>query len=195
MTDTPEPREDRAAQTASVDEASAMLGEVIQRMGFEAVIHVREQQGEHWLEIESPEASRLIGREGQTLDALQLLLRRMTVRGVPGAPRITLDVGDYRRRHLKQLRLTAKDAADVVLHTGRPVTLEPMPAPERRIIHHVLREVEGVETVSMRPQRGGLKSIEIRPVGGEEEDAPAPESESAPESPPESAPESTVEHE
>ena len=181
MTDTPEPKEERGEERAPVEQASAMLGEMIQRMGFQAVIHVREQHGEYWLEIESPEASRLIGREGQTLEALQLLLRRMTLRGARGAPRITLDVGDYRRRHLKQLRLTAKDAADVVLHTGRPVTLEPMPSPARRIIHHVLREVEGVETVSMRPERGGLKSIEVRPVGGGEEDGPAPESTTEPE--------------
>lgn len=173
MNESPESTNAPIEGTNPAEQAAAMLGEVIRRMGFEAAVHTSEQKGEYWLEIESPDASRLIGREGQTLEALQLLLRRMTVRGVPGAPRITLDVGDYRRRHLKQLRLTAKDAADVVRHTGRPVTLDPMPSPERRIIHQVLRDAEDVETVSQKPERGGLKSIMIRPVKAEEPDAEA----------------------
>ena len=143
-------------------------------MGFEARVRPEEKGGETWLVIDSPDASRLIGRDGQTLEALQLLLRRMTVRGVPGAPRFTLDVGDYRRRHLRQLRLTAKDAADVVRHTGRPVTLEPMPAPERKVIHQALRDQEDIETVSMQPERDGLKSIVVRPVQKDAGDAASP---------------------
>ena len=89
MTDAAERRDERTDE-ATAERAAAMLTELISRMGFEATVKAVEQAGQPMLEIQSADASRLIGREGQTLDALQLLLRRMVTAGAIAAATMTV---------------------------------------------------------------------------------------------------------
>jgi spoIIIJ-associated protein len=90
----------------------------------------------------------LIGRRGQTIDAVQHLAQRIVFHEGPSDVRVVIDADGYRERRAESLRADADDAADEVLRTGRPVELDPMPASERRVVHEHLRERGDVETHS-----------------------------------------------
>jgi spoIIIJ-associated protein len=90
----------------------------------------------------------LIGRHGQTLDALQEITRSAVQRQFQSRSRIVVDVEDYRKRRRSQLSRKAKDLARRVRQTGRPERLDPMNPFERKIIHDAAAEIGGVETIS-----------------------------------------------
>ena len=90
----------------------------------------------------------LIGRHGQTLDAVQEVVRGAVHRRLETRCRIVVDVEDYRKRRRSQLVSRARGVAQRVKRTGRPERLEPMNAYERKIVHDALGEVGGVETTS-----------------------------------------------
>jgi spoIIIJ-associated protein len=90
----------------------------------------------------------LIGRHGQTLDALQELMRSAVQRQTETRCRVMVDIEDYRKRRRSQLSDRARAAAAKVKRTGRPERFEPMSAYERKIVHDVANEVGGVETLS-----------------------------------------------
>jgi spoIIIJ-associated protein len=107
------------------------------------------------IEIEGPDAGRIIGKKGNVLDAIQYLTARATVR--PGEPRrhIIVDAEGYRARHEDQLSQMARRLAQRVATEGKVITFDPMSARERRIVHMALRGIKGVRTESMgeEPQR------------------------------------------
>jgi spoIIIJ-associated protein len=90
----------------------------------------------------------LIGRHGQTLDALQDLVRSAVQRRTEERCRVIVDVEDYRKRRRSQLAGKARDAAKRVRRTGKQERLEPMSPYERKIVHDAAGEVGGVETSS-----------------------------------------------
>jgi len=93
----------------------------------------------------------IIGRRGETLDAVQYLLRLTENKGVEEAKhrKLTVNVGDYREKRTQSLRLYAQKSAKQALKYGRNVALEPMPAYERRIIHTTIQGIEGVTSHSV----------------------------------------------
>jgi spoIIIJ-associated protein len=90
----------------------------------------------------------LIGRRGQTLDALQELVRGVVQRRTGARCRVVVDVEDYRKRRRSQLVSRARSVAGRVKRTGRPETLEAMNAFERKIVHDAVARVGGVESAS-----------------------------------------------
>jgi spoIIIJ-associated protein len=90
----------------------------------------------------------LIGRHGQTLDALQELVRGSVQRQTEERCRVIVDVEDYRKRRRDQLVSKAMNMARRVKRTGRQESLEPMNAFERKIVHDAVSAVGGVETTS-----------------------------------------------
>jgi spoIIIJ-associated protein len=90
----------------------------------------------------------LIGRHGQTLDALQELVRGAVQRRTGDRCRVIVDVEDYRKRRRAQLASRAKEVARRVRRTGRQEVLEPMNPYERKIVHDAAAAVGGVDTVS-----------------------------------------------
>ena len=90
----------------------------------------------------------LIGRHGQTLDALQELVRGSVQRQTEARCRVIVDVEDYRKRRRSQLATRARNIARRVKKTGRPESLDPMNPYERKIVHDAVGEVGGVESVS-----------------------------------------------
>ncbi|MDR0239179.1 MAG: Jag N-terminal domain-containing protein [Deltaproteobacteria bacterium] len=102
----------------------------------------------------------LIGREGQTLAALQYLASRIVSRGMNAAVRINLDAGDYRQRQDNRLRELALHLAAKVKHTGRPCSTRPLSSYHRRIIHVTLQEDEQVQTRSTG--EGPLKRVVVQ---------------------------------
>ena len=90
----------------------------------------------------------LIGRRGQTLDALQLLCYRAASMGVSDRKRVTIDAAGYRERRREMLEEEAEIAAERANRNGEAVRLEPMSASERRMVHEVLKDRNDVETYS-----------------------------------------------
>lgn len=133
---------------------------LVQKMFMNADVNVAPNDGEGSpdeirIEIEGPDAGRIIGKKGNVLDAIQYLTARVAVR--PGEPRrhVTVDAEGYRARHEDQLSQMAKRLAQRVATEGKVITFDPMNARERRIVHTALRDVKGVRTESMgeEPER------------------------------------------
>ncbi|KPJ52984.1 MAG: hypothetical protein AMJ37_01975, partial [Dehalococcoidia bacterium DG_18] len=101
------------------------------------------------LDIEGEDLGILIGRRGETLSSLQYLVNLIVGRRLKSGVGVVVDVAGYRQRRYESLRLLARRLADQVRATGRSVTLEPMPAGERRIIHLELRDDPYVITQSI----------------------------------------------
>lgn len=101
------------------------------------------------LDITGPDSGLLIGRRGQTLHSLQFIVSMIVRREFGEGVRITLDVEQYRRRRETSLRDMASKVAERVAQTGRTITLEPMSAADRRIIHISLADSPSVSTESI----------------------------------------------
>jgi spoIIIJ-associated protein len=90
----------------------------------------------------------LIGKRGQTIDALQLLCYQAAFRGMRERKRVVVDAAGYRQRRREILESRADRAAEQALSAGRVVEMDPMSAQERRVVHERLKERAGVETYS-----------------------------------------------
>jgi spoIIIJ-associated protein len=100
------------------------------------------------LEIEGPDAGRVIGKRGAVLEAIQYLTTRVVHR--PGEPRkhVAVDAEGYRARHEDQLAQMARRLGERVAAEGKIITFDPMSARDRRIVHMALKDVTGVRTES-----------------------------------------------
>ena len=125
-----------------------LLEEVVDAAGVEADVVVEEGDGLLTGRVEGDDLGVLIGRHGQTVDALQHLAQRIVFRGVHSDTRVIVDAGGYREQRAADLRADADEAADEAVRTSRSVQLQPMPASERRVVHEHLRERGDVETYS-----------------------------------------------
>jgi spoIIIJ-associated protein len=132
-----------------------LLSELIELMGFEVEVVAEwrtstDDEDEPYLnlDIRGDELGVLIGRRGETLANLQFLLRLMINQRLKTWKNIVVDVEQYKQRRMEQLTQLANRMAEQVASSGRAVSLEPMPANERRIIHIALRENPAVYTES-----------------------------------------------
>jgi spoIIIJ-associated protein len=116
------------------------------------------------LDIHGPDLGILIGRRGETLNAMQYITRLIVSRELQRRANIVVDVEGYKMRREQSLRKLAKRMADQARRMGRTVTLEPMPPNERRIIHIALREDQSVSTESVGA--GDQRKVTIIPVHG-----------------------------
>ena len=91
----------------------------------------------------------VIGRRGETLDAIQYLVRLYLNKGKENYKRVSINIGNYREKRAETLRELAKRNAAKVLRNGRNVVLDPMNPYERRIIHTAIQEIEGVDSHSV----------------------------------------------
>jgi spoIIIJ-associated protein len=126
----------------------AMLERVVDAVGVDATIAVTEDAYGLKADLVGEDLGLLIGRHGQTIDAIQHLAYRVAYRGEDERKRVTVDAAGYRERRAALLQQDADEAADEALRTGEPVALDAMNAVERRVVHEHLREREGIETYS-----------------------------------------------
>jgi spoIIIJ-associated protein len=133
---------------------AAALRELLEKMGVQAEVSVHDRP-EPVLEVLGPDLGALIGRHGENLVALQQITSLITSRRVGRSVHVAVDVEGYRRRREAQLREIARRVAGRVRATNQAVTLEPMMAYERRIVHLALHEDRDVKTesVGMDPNR------------------------------------------
>ncbi len=135
-------------EDGKAEEAIEVLDGMLARMDLDTEIAVRENDERVVLDITGPDSGRAIGRKGQTLDALQFLVNKVVNRFPSGRRHIVVDSGDYRDRHDKGLVSLAKRQAKRAVQQGRVITLEPMNARDRRVIHLSLAKFPGVTTKS-----------------------------------------------
>jgi spoIIIJ-associated protein len=132
--------------------AAEFLEGLLDRMGISAEVDHQLVDGVMYVDILAGQDDQgmglLIGRHGQTLDALQDIVRSAVQRRTEERCRVIVDVEDYRKRRRSQLAGKARDAAKRVKRTGKQERLEPMSPYERKIIHDAAGEVGGVETSS-----------------------------------------------
>lgn len=100
------------------------------------------------VDIEGPDLGQVIGRHGNTLDALQHISYRAVSNDRSDMRRVEVDAGGWRERRAVELREIADDAADEAVESGQSVALPPMSASERRVVHEYLRDREDVDTTS-----------------------------------------------
>ena len=136
------------------EEAEQLVSELIDyflgAMGVVAETYIREDddEGSMTFEIEGQDAGLLIGRRGETLQALQFLIRMVTNRQLGRKAYVVIDIEDYRERRVQMLRRLASRTAGRVASSGRDDSLEPMSPAERRIVHMALAGHPEVRTES-----------------------------------------------
>ncbi|WP_445993623.1 RNA-binding cell elongation regulator Jag/EloR [Listeria monocytogenes] len=138
------------------------LLDVATKMGAVITIDVEEVGKDVKLQIKGDNLGMLIGKHGQTLNALQYLTQLIANKTTSQYKNIIVNVGDYRERRHETLVILANKMADKALKTKRTVHLEPMPSFERKIIHAILSENEQIETHS--EGRDPYRYIVIKPV-------------------------------
>lgn len=169
-----EPTEIEIKDVASpeVDMASDYLSQLLAFMEIDGEVSVRapETPGDGLgrasavLDVNGDDLGLLIGRRGTTLAALQYMINLMVSRKMSSRVLISLDIEQYRRRREDSLTSLAQRMADRVRKSGRSLTLEPMPAGERRIVHLVLAEDSAVTTGSVG--EGDGRKVVIYPQRG-----------------------------
>ena len=126
----------------------ALLDEVLDSLDLDAEIVIDEGEDEIAARIEGDDLGLLIGRRGQTIDALQLLCYRVAFRGRGERKRVSVDAAGYRERRRETVERQADRAAERALETGKEIELEPMGSVERKIVHDRLKDRPGLETFS-----------------------------------------------
>ncbi len=145
-----EPKVYAPTEPGSMEEKiEVFLKGLLEHMGSDAVPHAVKTEGNTYkVEFTGSDLGFLIGRRGDTLDALQHLTNHSIGRNVEGHIRINVDAEDYREKREESLRRYARKKAQQVLKARRRTTLEPMNAYERHVIHAALQEMDNISTHS-----------------------------------------------
>ena len=134
-----------------VQVASDVVSKLIRLMDIDVISTMRHTDGDDegpFFDIEGEDSALLIGRRGETLRALQLLVRTIVGRKLGANLNFTVDVEGYDDRRRQSLSNLADRVASRVIKTGRSIELEPMSARERRIVHISLADQKGIQTES-----------------------------------------------
>jgi len=130
------------------DRVREILERVVEELDLDATVEVDEGDEEIVGRIEGEDVGLLIGRRGQTIDAVQLLCYRAAFRGRQDRKRVVVDAAGYRERRREAIERQADRAADRALKTDKEIELEPMTPNERRVVHQHLKDRAGLETFS-----------------------------------------------
>jgi spoIIIJ-associated protein len=145
-------------------EAATFLERILALMGEQAAIEQAESGDPETLElnIKGDGSGILIGRHGQTLDAIEYLVNRLLARKIRDAAPISIDTESYRARRRRLLQRMALSKGEQAKREHVAVALEPMPPRDRRIVHLALKDDPMIATRSTG--EGFLRAIEIVPV-------------------------------
>jgi spoIIIJ-associated protein len=130
-------------------EVREVLGRILDAIGVRAQISLHEDDEELVASLGGRELGLVIGKHGQTIDAIQYLVNAIVWRGqVDGRKQVVVDAAGYRARREATLESLAVRSAERVVSSGRAVELDPMTAVERKVVHLRLKEFPGVGTRS-----------------------------------------------
>lgn len=136
--------------------------ELLAKTGLRANVTAEEKDGALLVQFSGPDLSLIIGKEGQTLDALEYILNRMVFRKVERPTKVSLDAEGYRQKREHMLTQLAQRMAAKARRTGRPVAIQPMGPRDRRIVHMALRDVQDVHTRSV--EEGDMRKVMVIPA-------------------------------
>src|SRR5580692_6182739 len=123
-----------------------LLEEVADGLDLDCEVSVESRDGALWGCLEGEDMGLVIGRRGQTIDAVQHLAQRIVYHGGAPGSRVVIDADGYRERRARMLEEEADGAVEEALQLGGAVELAPMPASERRVVHEHLRDRGDVRT-------------------------------------------------
>jgi len=130
-------------------EARWLVSRIVTELGIEASLDVDEGKDTITVTVSGPDVAILIGRHGQTIDAVQYLLNVIQYRAYGEAKKdVVVDAAGYRERRRATLEALADEIAERVRETGKAEELEPMTSVERKVVHLRLKEAGGVATTS-----------------------------------------------
>ncbi len=179
-----------ASLSADAESAQEILAELLRYMDVDSDISVYvpgsdptrpyEPGDPIVLDVEREDAGLLIGRRGQTLRHVQMLLNTIVSRSVGHYVPLRIDVEGYQQRHIYRLQQIALRAADHVRRRRRPITLDPMSPADRRIIHMTLANNPAVITGSTGHGENRRVTIQQAPRGGGDQRGGAPVAQAPP---------------
>ena len=148
-----------------MEDAANVLREILTKMGLQAEVVASEKEERINLEVKGPETGLIIGKKGQTLDALQYLVNKIVSKkvGEGEGKGVIVDAEGYRDRRAESLVELAHKLAEKAKRTGRPVACDPMSAADRRIIHVTLANMAGLTTRS--EGEGIYRHLVVIPTG------------------------------
>lgn len=153
------------AMSDAADTARQVLSDILRAMGISATVDVTGSGDEGvpvTLNIEGDDLGVLIGRRGQALSSLQYLVRLIVAEKLKKWVSVNVDVDWYKKRHYEALKKLALRLAEQVAKRRRPITMEPMPPDERRIVHITLADDPDVMTQSTGDGDGRRVVIQSR---------------------------------
>ena len=140
----------KVSRKATIDDVIiAFLKPIFDKMEIEANVEIQHEEEQMTIRLTGDDIGIVIGRRGETLDALQYLLSLVVNRKLENYTRVILDVADYRQKREETLVRLANRVAEKVARSRRNLTLEPMNPYERRIIHATLQDHKYVDTQSI----------------------------------------------
>jgi spoIIIJ-associated protein len=126
----------------------AILERIVGALGLEAAVEVTEEDETILARLDGDDLGQLIGRRGQTIDAVQLICYRAALATGAERRRVVVDAAGYRDQRRQAVERQAERAAERALSSGKEIELEPMSPTERRIVHQHLKDRAGIETFS-----------------------------------------------
>lgn len=157
-----EPLDDDVDLDAEADAAADFVEGLLDVMDLPGDLKIRVLDDHAEVEIVEVGSGALIGRRGQTLEAIQELLRCAIQREFQRRSHVQIDVEGYRARRLEKLLEKAEEAIEDVLNSGEPERLEPMDVFERKAVHHLVAEHDGV--MSRSQGREPARRVVIEPA-------------------------------
>lgn len=144
-----------AAEAEPAERLRELLTRVVDAFAIGGSVEVHEDEDSLKATVHGEDLGLLIGRHGETIDALQHLAFRIAYRDTEPRKRVMVDAAGYRERRAAVLQRQADRAVAEATRSGRPVALDAMPAAERRLVHEYLRDTAEIETYSegQEPQR------------------------------------------
>lgn len=130
------------------NDAKQILQEILDKMAFVALVDTRAEMGTYILSVRGDDMGRIIGKNGNTLKAFEVIIKSILGRRYNERININIDAGDYREKRRQSLERLAKDVADEVEMTGKEKALPPLEPADRKIIHMFLGESKTVESFS-----------------------------------------------
>ncbi|MBW1991165.1 MAG: protein jag [Deltaproteobacteria bacterium] len=150
------------SETELMEQAREILENILEKMGEVAKVEAHREDDRINLNIEAADAGLLIGKQGQTLEALQYLVSKIVSKKSKRKVRLMIDIESYRARHNQALTQMALKYGDKAKRTGKPVTLNPMNPHDRRIVHLALQGDAQLKTLSRG--EGLYKKVVVYPV-------------------------------
>lgn len=147
----------------SLEAAIDITKEILKIADLNAQLDASIKENRVFVEISGNDVPLIIGKDGQTLNALEYIVNRMIFNKMEDACHVKIDADGYRARKEESLARLAKRKAEIAIKDGRSIVLDPMNPAERRIIHLSLKEVKGIKTLSIGA--GHLRRVVIKPLG------------------------------